>query len=1198
VGITATTNASNDTVATNNSQSISIAAQIVVLNTDMVASINAPASAPVGTLVNATASYANIGANAAVNPIATLQLSPGLVGVNVNGGLLGAGAYNATSGIVSFPNAQTTLAPGNTLSAVISFTQPSNPVGITATTAAGNDTVNTNNSQAISIAPQIVVLNTDMIASVNAPSSAPVGTLVNATASYSNIGVNAAVNPIATLQLSPGLVGVNVNGGLLGAGAYNATSGIVSFPNAQATLAPGNTLSAVIGFTQPSNPVGITATTNASNDTVPANNSQVINIAALATDMRVNLSAPVSAPVGSTVNATASFTNIGANAAVNPTVTLQLSSGLSNVVVNGGALGNGAYNPASGLVSFANPIPVSLGAGASLSAAISFTQPSSPAGITATTNAGNDTVPANNRIATAVQSLFSDVAVAIAPIAPTPAASTTTGVITLSNLGSATTSFISSVSVNGAEQTQSFTLAPKGIATYLVLVPVTTAGATVTAVVGSSTVPDSNPANNTASATVKPLFADVTTRLALPVSAQVNTAVLGTVVFTNSAIAGATATSITGAVTLSNGQVMAYAVGDLAPGASATRTFTVTIPNAIATNVLLGTSTVATSTPETDTSNNIATARMTMLAPDSSVSGRVFIDANRNRIYDAGERVLPGYRVELIKTSGLTSAVVGSAVSDASGNYRIDKQYPATGYQLLFRDPAGNMVGGTPANQAGVTANGNPSTGTNSQSIAVSPANPEVVAGFIGNLTLYAGDNSIGQDLPLDPSGIVYDSVTRQPIAGAILRLVGPAGFDSAKHLVGGSNPVTTSESGLYKFLFVNKPPSGVYTLEVTSPGGYLSQSAVLGGVVLPQGTMEVPPVATDVQPQTTAPPVGVNGNGAIGSPGTQHFLSFKFNFDTRGEVLNNHIPLDPVGVQALFIEKRADKTQAEIGDSVLYRVKVKNPNAFTVPLVKIFDKLPLGFKLIAGTSTLQQGTATASPLADTTILGFPGPALTFSAGNLAANTELVVTYRVRVGIGADKGTGVNTAQATDGSGTIKSLVARAVVRVKSGVFTTDACVFGKVYVGCDPEVRSKGEPGIPGVRLYLEDGTNITTDENGQYSICGLRPITHVLKIDPASTPRGASFGITSSRNAGDGDSLFLDLKSGELHRADFRETSCLPGVLEQVQIRRQSGAFYEPRTNDGTKGTQFDSDRHKPSNMPTSDGANRDGVTTGESK
>jgi large repetitive protein len=834
-------------------------------------------------------------------------------------------------------------------------------------------------------------------------------------------------------------------------------------------------------------------------------------------------------------------------------------------------------------------------AGYTITASISFVQPNSPVAITASTGASNDTVPANNSQNAKVQPLFSDIAVSIASIAPAPAGSTATAAITVSNFGGATASFVSTASINGAAQTQSFTLAPNVSATYTVAVPVLTTGATVTALVSGATVQDNNPTNNTASVTIKPLFADVTTLIALPVNAQVGTAVIGTVIFTNSAAAGATATSTVGTVTLSNGQVITYAVGNLAPAASTTRTFTVTVPNAAVTLELLGTSTVATSTPESDQSNNTATTKMTMLAPDSSVSGRVFFDANRNHIYDAGDLLLPGYRVELIKISGSTSTVVGSAVSDASGNYVIDKQFPGTGYRLQFRDPTGNLLGDTPSNQGGQTANGNPSTGSSVQIAGVLPTSSVTVVSFIGNLTLYAGDNSIQQNLPLDPNGIVYDSITRLPIAGATVRLVGPAGFDSATHLVGGSNPVITSASGLYKFLFVNSPPSGSYALEVAPPGGYLPPNAVLGGVALPKGTMEVPPVATNVQPQATAPVLGVNGYNTIGLQGTQYFLSMKFNFATQGEVFNNHIPLDPAGAQSLFIEKLADKGQAEVGDSVLYRIKVKNPNTFMVPQVKIVDKLPLGFKLIAGTTTLQQGTATTTRLADSTIAGFPGSALTFAAGNLAANSELVVTYRVRLGVGSDKGTGINTAQASDGAGTIKSLIARATVRITGGVFAAEACVIGKVYVACDTGLKTSYQLGIPGVRMYLEDGTNITTDENGQYSICGVRPITHVLKLDPITVPKGARFGITSSRNVGDGDSLFLDLKNGELHRADFREESCTPDILRQVQMRRTTGALHEPSTQNeanASKGVHFNSEQHKPNGLPTIGGTSRDGA------
>ena len=821
--------------------------------------------------------------------------------------------------------------------------------------------------------------------------------------------------------------------------------------------------------------------------------------------------------------------------------------------------------------------------------------------ITATSSATNDTNVGNRTSTASVQPLFSDIAISIAPIAASPAASTTSAIITINNYGGATATFIVNATVNGLAQTQSFTLPPSGSSSYTITVPVTTAGAIVSAVVGSITVPDSNLSNNSASAVVTALFADVTTSIILPINSQVGTTVAGTVVFTNSAMAGATATQTIGIITLSNGQVHTFDLANLAPGASITRTFNIVLPNAATTAVLTGTSTVSTSTPETNTTNNSATAQTMVLAPDSSVSGRVFLDINRNRIYDSGDQLLPGYRVELIRVSGTVTTVVGTATTDISGNYFINKQFPGGGYKVQFRDPAGNLLLGTPFNQTNLTANGNPSTGNNSLTSAVSPGATVTVAGFIDNVTLYAGDNAIQQNLPLDPNGIVYDSVTRLPIAGATVRLVGPAGFDPATHLLGGSNLLTTSASGLYQFLFVNNPPSGLYTLEITPPSGYNPPNAVLGGVALPQGTLAVPQGIINVQPQTTAPNVGTNGSSALGSSGTQYYLSLNFNFSAPGEVFNNHIPLDPASVQSLFIEKLADKGQAEIGDSVLYRIRVKNPNAFLVPLVKIVDKLPLGFKVIPGTSTLQQGTSTAVAMADSTIIGFPGPVLTFATASMAANSELVVTYRVRVGVGADKGTGVNTAQASDGAGTIKSLVARAAVRVTAGVFTTDACVFGKVYMHCNPDVQDKGVPGIPGVRLYLENGTSITTDENGQYSLCGLRPITHVLKIDSNTAPLGAIFGITSSRNAGDGDSLFLDLKNGELHRADFREQTCSPSVVEQVQARRRTG-LGGVQSTDGVKsdsiGVQFNSDEHKPGRMPGFIGVQRSGATTVESK
>jgi hypothetical protein len=47
-------------------------------------------------------------------------------------------------------------------------------------------------------------------------------------------------------------------------------------------------------------------------------------------------------------------------------------------------------------------------------------------------------------------------------------------------------------------------------------------------------------------------------------------------------------------------------------------------------------------------------------------------------------------------------------------------------------------------------------------------------------------------------------------------------------------------------------------------------------------------------------------------------------------------------------------------------------------------------------------------------------------------------------------------------------------------------------------------------------------------------------LKVDPVTLPEGSVLGSTSNRDAGDPGSLFLDLKNGEMHRADFRILGC----------------------------------------------------------
>ena len=283
--------------------------------------------------------------------------------------------------------------------------------------------------------------------------------------------------------------------------------------------------------------------------------------------------------------------------------------------------------------------------------------------------------------------------------------------------------------------------------------------------------------------------------------------------------------------------------------------------------------------------------------------------------------------------------------------------------------------------------------------------------------------------------------------------------------------------------------------------------------------------------------------------------------------MLNNHIPLDPLGANVLIITKSGSASVVELGDSLRYTVAVRNNSAGVMNSVTVTDTLPPGFRYIAGTSRLG-GVAVADPV------GGVGPVLNYSLGNIAARGTATLTYRVRVGVGAQQGSGINRAQAR--SGPFASNTAQWRVRVTGGVFTSEACVLGKVFVDCNGNhVQDPEELGIPGVRLYFEDGVYAITDSEGKYNRCNLTPRSHVLKVDAATLPRGARLTTSSNRNLGDANSLFIDLKKGELHRADFIEGSCSNHVLEQVKARRTQGEVRSVETErPGTgPGLQFKS-------------------------
>ena len=235
-------------------------------------------------------------------------------------------------------------------------------------------------------------------------------------------------------------------------------------------------------------------------------------------------------------------------------------------------------------------------------------------------------------------------------------------------------------------------------------------------------------------------------------------------------------------------------------------------------------------------------------------------------------------------------------------------------------------------------------------------------------IVLSPGAQMIQQSLPVDPSGVIYNSSTRAAIAGAIVSLAPSgscAGFNPATQVLnasaggyvvnGSAIAMTTGPNGFYQFYLLPTAPSSCqFAITVTPPSTAL---AFPSASIPPQKAVLTPAGAagsTFYEQQQAAAPTG--------SQPTTYALTL-----TAGSVvpaiLNNHIPLDPVSGlnMALTISKIGDKHSMAIGDTTLYTIVVHQNIGATHGQSTVLDTLPRGFSFIRGTATLD-GQAFSTP--------------------------------------------------------------------------------------------------------------------------------------------------------------------------------------------------------------------------------------------
>jgi uncharacterized repeat protein (TIGR01451 family) len=202
-------------------------------------------------------------------------------------------------------------------------------------------------------------------------------------------------------------------------------------------------------------------------------------------------------------------------------------------------------------------------------------------------------------------------------------------------------------------------------------------------------------------------------------------------------------------------------------------------------------------------------------------------------------------------------------------------------------------------------------------------------------------------------------------------------------------------------------------------------------------------------------------------------------------------------------ITKSGDRASAQPGDTVVYRLSVRNNSDIALQNITLNDVLPAGFKFVEGSIRAKFGDV-AVPVA----LQHQGQTQTLRLTlNLPVDGVVNLSYAAQLTTDALRGNGTNLASVTgarvDNNLEVQDGPASHKVRMSAGLFSDCGILLGRVFEdrNFDGEQQT-GEPGIPNAVVYLEDGNRVTTDPDGLFSVKCMLPGYHTGVLDPLSVP------------------------------------------------------------------------------------------------
>ncbi len=403
----------------------------------------------------------------------------------------------------------------------------------------------------------------------------------------------------------------------------------------------------------------------------------------------------------------------------------------------------------------------------------------------------------------------------------------------------------------------------------------------------------------------------------------------------------------------------------------------------------------------------------------------------------------------------------------------------------------------------------------------------------------------------VDPFGIAFDSGDGTPVSGARISIVeadtgapaavfGEDGISTYPSTVVTGGSVADSSGRVYDY------PEGDYRFPLMRPGRYRL-------LIEAPSPYSAPSTVPAEQLAQLSRPDGGPFVISAGSYGGVITLSSPMPVQVD-------IPLDPAAAE-IALTKTASVAVAEPGDSVQYRLTVSNPSGVSTGAIQITDVLPHQMRLRPGTVRLNG--VKISPL-----VSGDGRVVTVSVPSLAPAANALVTYVLEVRADARAGDAINKAQAADSRGQ-RSNVADAAVRIRRESIADRMTIVGRVTEGgCAVDPGSA--PGIPGVRIMLEDGSYSVTDADGRYHFEGVDPGTHVVQLDDQTLPadRAAVDCSRNTRSGGRAFSRFVEGSGGALKRVDFRAEQIAPREGGRVVQKARP----EPATDTAAAGAQRD--------------------------